>query len=144
MELIKPKQVKLKDLDGTESTYNISRVPAIAARELITQYPLTALPKFGDYAENESKMIKLLSYIEVVTDSGDAIRLETKSLIDNHVSDGETLLRLEAAMLDYNTNFLKVARISKGLGGFSATIEQLITRIATNLSGSLSQKNKRP
>lgn len=143
-ELIKPEQITLNDIDGNECKYNISRVPAIESRELITQYPLTALPKVGDYNENQAKMFKLMNYVERVTPEGHGIRLTTPDLINNHVPDGETLIRLEGAMLNYNTNFLKVARISKGLTGFSANIEQLITRIATNLSASFSQKNKQP
>ena len=95
----------------------------------------------GNYKTNEELMLKLMNYIEVV--KGDAhIRLSNQTLIDNHIPDAETLIKLEVTMIDYNTNFLKVANLSQKLGGFNATIQQLITQTLTRFAVSLSQSGK--
>ncbi len=142
LPLINPKQVTIIDLDGNELIFNISRIPAIAAREFITQYPTTAIPKIGDYQANEELMIKMMKYIEIV--KGDQeIRLITSDLINNHVPDGESLMKLEAAMLNENTNFLNIGRVSKELNGFSANIKQFITQTLTSFAASSSPKSRR-
>ena len=141
-ELLKPEEKTLKDLDGVEHTFIISRLPAVAGREIITQYPTTAVPKVGNYGENEKVMLKLMSYVAKVTPEGNQIRLSTQALVDNHVPDSETLLKLEAAMLSYNTNFFNIGRISKNLNGFAVNIQQLASQILTQLSASSSKKAK--
>ncbi len=132
MEQIKPKEITLKSIDGETKVFMLSRIPAIKARKMITQYPITAAPKIGDYEVNEKLMIELLSFVSVVTDDGSKLPLSTTSMIDNHVSDGEMLMKLEYAMMDYNTGFFKIGKISKGLDGFAGKVTQLVTQILTN------------
>lgn len=111
MDLLKPNPIKVSDQSGVEKEYIISKIPAVQAREIITQYPISAIPKIGDYKVNESIMFKLMSYVAVTLESGKLQRLTTQELINNHVPDYEVLLRLEAAMIDYNTSFF-----TKGTG----------------------------
>ena len=49
-------------------------------------------------------MLKMMAYVCVPV-SGEEIPLKTQALIDNHVPDGESLIRLELEMLKYNTSF---------------------------------------
>ena len=104
MELIKPVEIELEDLDGNMHAYTISRVPATVGRELIAKYPTSNMPKIGEYKTSEETMLLMMKFVEV--NAGDRqIRLSTKALVDNHVPDATTLLKLEYKMLNYNTNF---------------------------------------
>ncbi|RIQ51058.1 hypothetical protein [Bordetella avium] len=105
-DLIKPRSVMIADRDGVEKEFIISRLPATAAREVIAKYPLSNIPKLGDYATSEEVMKKLMSYVAVNVD-GRELRLTTQALIDNHVVDGIQLLKLEVEMIQENTGFFE-------------------------------------
>lgn len=119
-ELIKPKEVQVKDVDGNEKTFIISRLPAVAGREILAKYPISNIPKLGEYQASVEAMRLLMAHVAVPLDTGE-LRLTTQALIDNHVPDGEALLRLEYAMLQYNTSFF-------GSGGPSGFFEGLIRK----------------
>lgn len=120
-ELIKPEEVVIADRDGVEKTYIISRLPAIVGREVLARYPIANIPKLGDYAVGEEIMLKLMGYVAVPMDGGDALRLKTRALIDNHIPDGESLVKLELKMLEYNTSFFGQGRASSFLGSLIST-----------------------
>lgn len=109
--LIKPKPFTTHDMDGKPVSYVLSRFPATVAREILCQYPMTAMPKLGDYPRNHELMLKLMSYVSVDS-NGTEIRLNHAALVDNHVADGETLLRIEHAMLEYNCGFFRSGQLS--------------------------------
>lgn len=136
-DLLSPKELTLKDQDGTERTYLLSKIPAIPCREIVTQYPLTAIPKVSEYAANESIMMKLMAYVAVKTD-GPAIRLTTKELINNHVPDFEMLAKIEMAMMEYNCSFLQGERLSNSLEGFVQKALALISKTLTQSSAASS------
>lgn len=121
MELIKPKRVHLKDVDGNEKEFVISRLPAVPMREIMAKYPVSNIPKLGEYQASKEAMLLLLSHVAVVLDGDREQRLQTEALINNHVADGEQLLRLEFAMLEYNTSFF-------GKGGPSGFLESCIRK----------------
>ncbi|WP_237386227.1 hypothetical protein [Xenorhabdus sp. Sc-CR9] len=102
--LIKPKEIIVTDADREEHTFIISRLPATVGREILAKYPLSNAPKIGDYDISHEAMLKMLRYVAVERD-GQEILLKTQTLIDNHVPDGEALIRLELEMLRYNTSF---------------------------------------
>ncbi|VDY34656.1 Uncharacterised protein [Morganella morganii] len=85
-------------------TFIISRLPAITGREILAKYPLSNAPKIGDYEVSKDAMLKMMAYVCVPV-SGEELPLKTQALIDNHVPDGESLIRLELEMLKYNTSF---------------------------------------
>jgi hypothetical protein len=106
MGLLEP---KIATINGKD--FYLSKFPAVAGREIIAKYPLSGLPKLGDYKVNEETMLKLMNFVAV--QKGDAsIRLSTPALIDNHVGDWETLARIEIAMLEYNCSFFQNGRVS--------------------------------
>lgn len=123
--LIKPKEVQIKDVDGIEKTFVISRLPAVTGREILAKYPLSNAPKIGDYEVSKEAMLKMMAYVCAVSD-GEEIPLKTQTLIDNHVPDGESLIRLELEMLKYNTSFF-------GTGGSSGFLPYLISRVGSSL-----------
>lgn len=125
-ELIKPEEVVIKDRDGVEKTYIISRLPAIVGREVLAKYPIANIPKLGDYAVGEEIMLKLMSHVAVPMDVGHPLRLSTRGLINNHVPDAESLLKLEIKMLEYNTSFFGQGRASSFLSSIISTHLPLI------------------
>jgi hypothetical protein len=133
--LLEPKEI---DIDG--KLFTISKFPAVAGREIIAKYPLSGLPKIGEYKLNEETMFKLMSY--VATASG--LRLTTPELINNHAGDWETLARIELAMMEYNCSFFRDGRISTFLNDIAQKIPQLIFKMLTDLSARSSQTEKQP
>lgn len=123
--LIKPKEVAVKDADGVEKTFIISRLPAITGREILAKYPLSNAPKIGNYEVSKDAMLKMMAYVCVPV-SGEEIPLKTQALIDNHVPDGESLIRLELEMLKYNTSFF-------GKGGSQGFLPSLLSRAGSSL-----------
>lgn len=104
-DLLQPKEIQIVTQSGETRTYVISKPPAIAGRELATQYPTANMPKLGDYKTSEDLMLKLMNYVAVVRPDGSYQRLSNRALVDNHVPDWETLMKLEAAMIEYNVGF---------------------------------------
>ncbi len=118
MELIKPLEIAVTDRDGVAHTYTISRLPALDARRVIAMYPVSNMPKVGDYQSSEEAMLLLLKYVE-----HDGVRLVTRALVDNHVADGVALINLEYQMLEYNTGFF-------GSGGQRGLLSTLIANLS--------------
>lgn len=128
--------------DGTETkTFVLHKFPAIAGREIVTQYPLSALPKLGDYKTNEDLMVKVMSYVGVPSPNGGApLMLTTRALIDNHVPDFECLMRVEAAMLEYNCSFFRNGKVSTF---FDLIARQARTLISETLTASSRQSSEK-
>lgn len=139
-DLIKPEEVSVKDSDGIEKTFIISKLPAMVAREVIAKYPVANAPKIGEYKASEEAMLKMMAHVAVHIEGREPMRLNTRSLIDNHVTDGEQLLRLEMEMLRYNTSFFGRGGNSDFLGSI---IRKYLPLITQTLTDSLQQSSPR-
>lgn len=137
---LQPKPVQIECHDGTSKEFILSKFPAIAGREIITQYPLSALPKLGDYATNKAMMLKIMSYVSVPTAAG-PLALSTEQLVDNHVPDFECLMRLEMAMIEYNVSFFANGKASTFLSLIGEKVQALTIKTLTDLQGQSSPKN---
>jgi len=137
--LLEPKEIEVSLIGGGTKTFVISKFPAVAGREIVTQYPVTATPKVGDYRANEELMLKLLSYVAVPVNSSEPLRLSTQALIDNHVPDYEALMRLEFAMMEYNTSFFTNGKASNFFQGLLTKVQtsalQMLTQWSQQSSG---------
>ena len=142
--LLQPKEVMIKCADGTEKAFVLSKFPAIAGREIVAKYPLSGMPKLGDYAVNEETMLKLMAYVGVPQANGEPLKLTTRALVDNHVPDWEALAKLEIAMMEYNVSFFGNGRASSFFEGIAQKLPTLITKILTDSLQQLSQKSKQP
>lgn len=141
-DLLHAEDFTVETPDGPR-TYILSKFPAIAGREIIAGYPLTGIPKIGEYKANEEIMLKLMNYVGVRV--GDTvIRLGTRALVDNHVPDWETLARIEMAMMERNCSFFADGRASTFLAGIAQRGQALISKMLTDLSGQLSKAGKLP
>tara|TARA_R110000851_G_scaffold100026_6_gene215470 strand:- start:2642 stop:3094 length:453 start_codon:yes stop_codon:yes gene_type:complete len=139
--MLEPKEITVKDGNDIEREFIISKFPAIAGREIVAKYPLSGLPKLGDYSVNEETMLKLMKFVAVKTDAGE-LQLTTNALVDNHVPDWETLGRLEVAMMEYNCSFFRSGKISSFFDSIKATALQLTSKTLTDSLGQLLQTAK--
>lgn len=142
--MIQPKEITIETQAGESRTYVLSKFPAIQGREIIAKYPLSAMPKLGDYAVNEETMLKLMGFVAVPRDSGEPLRLSTRALVDNHVPDWETLARIEFAMMEYNVSFFGNGKGSTFLEAISQKAQVLISKTLTDLLAQFSPRNKQP
>lgn len=143
-DLLEPKEMEFTLQNGTVKTFILSKFPAIQGREIVTQYPLTAAPKVGDYKSNEALMLKVLSFVAVKLPEREPLRLSTMELINNHVGDYETLLRIEYAMMEHNCSFFGNGALSGFLDSMGARVNTLISQMLTTLSQRSSASDKQP
>lgn len=135
MALLEPKDLSLTDAKGVARTFVLSKFPAVAGREIVTQYPPSAAPKIGDYYRNEELMLKLMGFVGVRIEGRDEpIVLSTQALIDNHVGDFETLLRIEMAMMEYNCSFFANGKMSGLFDRLGTKLRELITQTLMDFS----------
>lgn len=123
--LIKPLEIEVKDIDGILHKFTISRLPAVAGREILAKYLGGTMPKVGDYKDNHESMLKMMKYVAVEID-GQLQTLQTQALIDNHIPDTECLLRLEIEMIRHNTSFF-------GNAGSSNLLDFLLQKIKASV-----------
>ena len=123
--LIKPLEIEVKDIDGILHKFTISRLPAVAGREILAKYLGGTMPKVGDYKDNHESMLKMMKYVAVEID-GELQTLQTQALIDNHIPDTECLLRLEIEMIRHNTSFF-------GNAGSSNLLDFLLQKIKASI-----------
>lgn len=143
-EFIKPKEVTVKSGDGEEKTFIISKFDAVFGREVAFQYPLTVLPKVGDYLANEQLMFRAMTYAAAISEDGTQMPLKTKALVNNLCPDWEMLVALEKALMEYNISFLRDGRISTFFEVLAQTILRKISETLTPSSESFSQVEKPP
>lgn len=134
MELLQPKEISIPDGDGNERIFILSKFDAVAGREIVFQYPMTALPKVGDYKLNEELMFKLMSYVAVPSENGTPLRLTTRALVNNHCPDWESLYAVEKEMMKYNCSFFRNGRISNFFDDVAQIFKAKITEILTRSS----------
>ncbi len=137
--MLQPKEIKVTTQAGAELAVTLSKFPAIQGREIVAKYPLSAMPKLGDYAVNEETMLKLMAFVAVTPAGADKpLQLTTRALIDNHVPDWETLARIEVAMMEYNVSFFGNGR---ALGSFEGIAQRGLAWIVRTLTDSLQQSS---
>lgn len=112
------KEVTLDAPNGSSATYILFKLPYTQARKVAAYYPVSNLPKLGDYEKSEEGMRILMSNVGVRMENGEVQRLTTTALIDNHVTEAVIGIKLEAAALAYNFDFF-------GQGGLSAFLKSL-------------------
>lgn len=103
--LLNPKEITLLDRKGTERKYIISEIPASYSKEIVMQYPTSALPKVGDADLHMRITLQMMSYVAVPREGLEPLRLTTRELCDNHIPDLRTWMALERAIAQYNWDF---------------------------------------
>lgn len=143
-DLLNPEEWACPLRGGGEKTFILSTFPAIAGREIIAKYPLSGMPKLGEYAVNEETMLKLMNYVAVPGVNGEPLRLSTRALIDNHCPDWECLARIEVEMLKRNCSFFGNGQASSFLQGIGQQAKVWIAQTLMDLSAQSSKAGKPP
>ena len=142
IKLLEPKEVEIEDkVANVKKVFVISKIPAFQARTIMLNYVPTQLLNFNkDEQKVEEMIMKLLYFVGVKLEDGRVVRLETRDLINNHCPSFETIIQLEAKMIDYNTSFFRDGRSLTFLQRLEALATEKITGILTVLSDRLLQK----
>jgi hypothetical protein len=140
--LLEPKQLDDAPVSRGGAPFVLSKFPATVGREILMQYPASALPKLGDYATNEAIMLKIMRHVGVMIEGRDEpLLLATRELVDNHVKTTEDLMRLEWAMMNYNFDFFGNGKLSGILDLVTKQVVNLMQKTLTDLLP-VSQANK--
>lgn len=130
-EFLEPKEI---EIDGC--TFIISKFPAVEGREIFAKYTSSNMPKVGQYEASEAIMLKMMSYVQrVPADGSDPVRLQTKTLVNNHVPNWEVLAKLEWQMLKYNFSFFQNGKASDFLKNVGALARSEASKMLTDLLG---------
>jgi hypothetical protein len=145
--MLYPKDLELPtptpDNPDKVTTFVLSKFPAVAGREIVAKYPVSNMPKLGDYAVSEATMLKLMAFCGVRVDGRDEpLMLTSRALVDNHVGGWETLARLEWAMIEYNCSFFGNGLNSDTLAALVEKARPLISQMLTALSAQSSPADK--
>lgn len=138
---LEEKEIEITADDKTKK-FIISKFPAVAGREIITQYIATLLQKLEDYKKNEAVMFMLMRYVQAVDANGNKIELKTRELIDNHIPSWEMGMLLEKEVMEYNCSFFRSGKILALLKDFAPIIKQSLSKTLTDSSEQLSAKEK--
>ncbi len=142
--MIKPKEIVIETPEDGPRTYILSKWPAVQGREIIAKYPISAMPKLGDYDINAETMQKLMAFVGVPRATDEPLMLTTMALINNHVPDTETLLKIEVAMFEYNVSFFGNGKGSTFLEAITQKAQAFLSKTLTDLSQQSSLTSKQP
>lgn len=127
--MLDPKDITLVDQQGKEHHYRLGKMPYLSGgREVCTQFMSTAAPKIGDYERNEALSLKMMQHVAVIID-GNEIPLKTVDLVNNHIPDFVTGIKLEEAMLEHNLGFSILGKLQEYRKQWETTLPQLLTQI---------------
>lgn len=140
--MIEPVEKTFELPNGEQKVFTLHKFDAIAGREIITQYPISGLPKLGDYETNEAIVMKMMKYVGVKTNAGPLLMLSTRELVNNHIPSWEVLAKIEWAMIEYNCSFFADGSASSFLEDLLQKLPQLISSMLTDLLEHSSQKDK--
>lgn len=130
-----------KEFEIAGKTFVLSKFPATVGREIMMTYVPSGMPKVGDYATNEALMLKIMKYVGVMVEGRDEpLMLTTRQLVDNHIPDGETLMKLEFAMASHNFAFFNNGQLQGILQLAMTKATDTVSKILTDLLPVLSQK----
>ncbi len=137
--LNKPEPFTVTDQGGTERTYILSQIPYLSGgRKLGMEFVTTAAPKVGNYDENQSLSEMMFKHVAIILDDGQELILNTKQLVNNHVPDFLTGLKIEEAMFSYNVGFSLAGKAHEFQQGLSSKIDQFLSKILTPSSAASS------
>lgn len=132
MDLLEPKVIHLEK----SGDFIISRLPCMVAREVFMRYcasNINIIELARNYEASSGDIAKkMLAYTAHLV-NGREIRMETETLLNQHVLSYEDLGKLEGEMIIYNFSFLSVERWSPYLSLFKGKLESFTTKTLTNL-----------
>lgn len=137
--------LETKNIELGGKTYTLSKFPAWEGTLLMSKLPVSMMPKLGDFEVYKGCLAEVMSYVSVPMPSGQPVKLVSPELINNHVKDWETTLKLFKEMVEYNTSFLANGGLSDLLSGITLnTLPELLARTLQAFSQLSSQNDSLP
>lgn len=132
--LLEPKEV---EINGYK--FIISKMPCTVAQEVIFNLPTGLIPIISEFKKTEEQAFKMLAYCErVYTDGRSNVPLISKAIIDNHIPNFDTLIKLEYECLNYNFDFFGNGRaldfLNKGVSLAKSNVSEILTDLLDKLS----------
>lgn len=125
-------QAKTVEINGYK--FIISKMPCTVAQEVIFKLPTGLIPLISQFSQSEEMALKMLSYCErVYADGQSNVRLISKALVDNHVPDFDTLIKLENECLQFNFDFFAQGKVLDFLNKGLSLAESKASGILTDL-----------
>lgn len=137
--LLQPKEIEIEG-----SKFIISKMPCTVAQEVLFNLPTGLIPLLSNFSKSEEMAFKMLSYCERVYTDRPNVPLKSKVLIDNHVPDFNTLIKLEQEVLQYNFDFFASERVLNFLNEGLSRVESKASGILTDLLDKLLQVSQQP
>lgn len=145
MPLLNPKEITLTDRKGRERKYLIGEIPASYSKEIVLQYPTSALPKVGDATLHMEITFKMMSFVGVPRgDDKEPLLLTTRELCDNHIPDLRTWMRIEREIAMYNWDFFLPEDLSDFWGRLKNLLVLWSQETSMDSSPQLSNQEKPP
>ena len=135
--LLEPKEVTIKGCK-----FVISKMPCLAAQEVIIRIGSGIIPLINQYAISEDMVIKMLSCCQRVYEDKPNVPLISKDIINNHIPDFEVLIQLENECLKYNYDFFAQGRLLDFLNKGLSLAESKLSKILTDLLDKLLLQEK--
>lgn len=127
--LIEPKEI---EINGVK--FIISKMPCTVAQEVIFNIPSGLIPIISNFSKSEEQAFTMLSYCErVYNDDRGSVPLISKEIINNHVPNFDTLIKLEYECLQYNFDFFSDGRALNFLNSSLSLAESKLSKILTDL-----------
>ncbi len=132
--LLEPKEI---EINGYK--FIISKMPCTVAQEVIFNLPTGLIPILSEFKKTEEQAFKMLAYCErVYTDGRGNVPLISKAIIDNHVPNFDTLIKLEYECLNYNFDFFGngslLGFLNKGVSLAKSNVSEILTDLLDKLS----------
>ena len=132
MALREPKEITIDDISGQSRRYHIGKIPYMSGgREMVVDY-IASLQR-GDYKRNQEIAVIMYRHVVAFGEDGTEIPLTTNALIDNHVPDVPTGVKIEKAIVEYNLGFSIAGKIrafqqawQRSFGQFNSAISTLL------------------
>lgn len=133
---------KYKLVEAMGKVYKILQMGVYDTRKVCLTYPMSLIPKLGEYAINEELSNLLMKYVEVKVKLPDGkehwLRLDNRELVEQHVPPMQ-LLPLEIAVIDHTTGFFSSGKFQDLVADQLVLLGQ---NIITTLTQSLAQSSK--
>jgi len=145
MDLRDPQEITVKDGDGKEKNFILSKMPAWDGFEIMARLPSAiingSLPKISDFDIVRELQTKIMKYVAIDL-KGQITPLSTQALIDNHCGDWECFVRLLIAEVQYNNSFFRNGTALNFLKGIAHQYLAKISEMLTQYSALSSQQEK--
>jgi hypothetical protein len=98
----------------------------------------------GNYAENEKIAKIMLKHVAIILDDGKQLRLSTDELVNNHIPDFITGIKLEVEALEHNAGFSVAGKVQEYQQQWEQDIPAFIMKILTQLRDFSQQQDNAP